>query len=112
MTLDLVKKRACCNCTGNHMTFDLVKNHALNLVIKTCTNGSHDEAKYKVTHIYVWGVVFAYNAPVGQNCYSAWKELQRPIERCRTVRNVKVHYTSHISSCCSLMPLGCSTGTG
>jgi hypothetical protein len=42
--------------------------------------------------------------PTGQNCYSAWKELQRPIERRRTARNVKVHYTSRISLCCSLMP--------
>jgi hypothetical protein len=28
--------------------------------------------------------------PTGQNCYSSWKELQRPIERRRTARNVKV----------------------
>jgi hypothetical protein len=31
--------------------------------------------------------------PTGQNCYSAWKELERPIEKRRTARNVKVcHY--------------------
>jgi len=28
--------------------------------------------------------------PTGQNCYSAWKETQRPIEKRRTARNVKV----------------------
>jgi hypothetical protein len=30
--------------------------------------------------------------PTGQNCYSAWKELERPIEKRRTARNVKVGY--------------------
>ena len=28
--------------------------------------------------------------PNGQICYSAWKELQKPLEKRRTVRNVKV----------------------
>jgi hypothetical protein len=28
--------------------------------------------------------------PTGQNCYNAWKETQKPIEKCRTARNVKV----------------------
>ena len=28
--------------------------------------------------------------PTGQNCYSAWKETQKPIEKRRTARNVKV----------------------
>jgi hypothetical protein len=28
--------------------------------------------------------------PTGQNCYSAWKEMQKPIEKRRTARNVKV----------------------
>jgi len=28
--------------------------------------------------------------PTGQVCYSAWKELQRPLEKCRTACNVKV----------------------
>jgi hypothetical protein len=28
--------------------------------------------------------------PTGQICYSAWKELQKPIEKRRTARNVKV----------------------
>ena len=28
--------------------------------------------------------------PTGQNCYSAWKELERPIEKRRTACNVKV----------------------
>jgi hypothetical protein len=28
--------------------------------------------------------------PTGQNCNSAWKELQKPLERRRTARNVKV----------------------
>ncbi len=32
--------------------------------------------------------------PTGQNCYSAWKEKEKPLEKCRTARNVKVHYTS------------------
>ena len=30
--------------------------------------------------------------PTGQNCYSAWKELERPLEKRRTARNVKVRY--------------------
>lgn len=30
--------------------------------------------------------------PTGQNCYSAWKELEKPIEKRCTARNVKVHY--------------------
>ena len=28
--------------------------------------------------------------PTGQNCYSAWKEKQKPLEKRRTARNVKV----------------------
>ena len=32
--------------------------------------------------------------PTGQNCYSAWKEMQKPIEKCRTARNVKVYSIS------------------
>ena len=28
--------------------------------------------------------------PTGQNCYSTWKETQKPIEKCHTARNVKV----------------------
>jgi len=28
--------------------------------------------------------------PTGQNCYSAWKEKQKPLKKWRTVRNVKV----------------------
>lgn len=31
--------------------------------------------------------------PTGQVCYSAWKETQRPIEKRRTARNVKVCFT-------------------
>jgi hypothetical protein len=27
--------------------------------------------------------------PTGQNCYSIWKETQKPIEKCCTARNVK-----------------------
>ncbi|KAH9016017.1 hypothetical protein EDB84DRAFT_1252809, partial [Lactarius hengduanensis] len=27
----------------------------------------------------------------GQNCYSAWKEKQKPLEKRRTTRNVKVY---------------------
>jgi hypothetical protein len=43
--------------------------------------------------------------PTGQTCYSAWKETQRPIEKRRTARNVKVinalshaltHYLKHL----------------
>ena len=30
--------------------------------------------------------------PTGQNCYSAWKEKQKPLEKRRTARNVKVCY--------------------
>ena len=33
--------------------------------------------------------------PTGQICYSAWKETQKPVEKCRTARNVKV---------CSILP--------
>jgi len=32
--------------------------------------------------------------PTGQNCYSAWKEKEKPLEKRRTARNVKVHCTS------------------
>jgi len=32
--------------------------------------------------------------PTGQNCYSAWKEKEKPLEKCRTARNVKVCCTS------------------
>lgn len=32
--------------------------------------------------------------PTGQNCYSAWKELEKPLEKRRTARNVKVCSTS------------------
>jgi hypothetical protein len=32
--------------------------------------------------------------PTGQNCYSAWKEKEKPLEKCRTARNVKVRCTS------------------
>jgi hypothetical protein len=28
--------------------------------------------------------------PTGQTCYSAWKEKERPLERRRTARNIKV----------------------
>jgi hypothetical protein len=31
--------------------------------------------------------------PTGQICYSAWKELLKPLENCRTARNVKVSHT-------------------
>src|SRR6266851_7888151 len=27
--------------------------------------------------------------PTRQNCYSTWKELEKPLERCRTAHNVK-----------------------
>ena len=40
--------------------------------------------------------------PSGQICYSAWKELQRPLEKRRTARMVKV---SHDVSCCVLPSL-------
>lgn len=30
--------------------------------------------------------------PTGQNCYSAWKEKQKPLEKRRTARNVKVRH--------------------
>ena len=32
--------------------------------------------------------------PTGQKCYSAWKEKEKPLEKCRTARNVKVCCTS------------------
>jgi hypothetical protein len=32
--------------------------------------------------------------PTGQNCYSAWKEKEKPLEKRRTARNVKVRCTS------------------
>ena len=28
--------------------------------------------------------------PTGQNCYSAWKEKEKPLEQCRTACNTKV----------------------
>jgi len=34
--------------------------------------------------------------PTGQNCYSAWKEKQRPLEKRRTARNVKVRHISAV----------------
>lgn len=33
--------------------------------------------------------------PTGQNCNSAWKELNKPLEKRRTARNVKVRRTLH-----------------
>ena len=38
-------------------------------------------------HVRRWAKL---RIPTGQNCYSAWKELERPIEKRRTARNVKV----------------------
>ncbi len=32
--------------------------------------------------------------PTGQNCYSVWKEKEKPLEKRRTARNIKVHCTS------------------
>ena len=42
--------------------------------------------------------------PTGQVCYSAWKELQRPLEKRQTAHNVKVCQTFFLlcSSCLSL----------
>ena len=34
--------------------------------------------------------------PTGQNCYSAWKELEKPLELCRTAHNTKVFRTSNL----------------
>jgi hypothetical protein len=34
--------------------------------------------------------------PTGQNCYSAWKEKQKPLEKRRTARNVKVRHISAV----------------
>ena len=34
--------------------------------------------------------------PTGQNCYSTWKEKEKPLEKCCTARNIKV---CRISSC-------------
>jgi hypothetical protein len=48
--------------------------------------------------------------PTGQNCYSAWKELERPLERRRTARNVKVCYTSHIP--CAVHSFAISDSSG
>ena len=33
----------------------------------------------------------------GQNCYSAWKEKQKPLEKRRTARNVKVCHRSAVN---------------
>jgi hypothetical protein len=33
--------------------------------------------------------------PTGQNCNSAWKELDKPLEERRTARMVKVRQRSH-----------------
>src|SRR6266702_576407 len=33
--------------------------------------------------------------PTGQNCYSAWKEKQKPLEKRRTARNIKVSPAFH-----------------
>src|SRR5216683_2233935 len=41
-----------------------------------------------------WLVLGVLTLPTGQNCYSAWKEKEKPLEKCRTARNVKVHCTS------------------
>ena len=46
-------------------------------------------------HVHRWAKL---RIPTGQNCYSAWKELERPIEKRRTARNVKVCMMSQISS--------------
>jgi hypothetical protein len=34
--------------------------------------------------------------PTGQNCNSAWKETQKPLEKRRTARNVKVRCSSFL----------------
>ena len=40
-------------------------------------------------HVQRWAKL---RIPTGQNCYTAWKELEKPIERRQTARNVKVYY--------------------
>ena len=40
--------------------------------------------------------------PTGQNCYSAWKETQKPLEKRRTARNVKVCRAFYYRLNCSL----------
>jgi hypothetical protein len=38
--------------------------------------------------------------PTGQNCYTAWKEKEKPLEKCRTAHNVKVfHLTLFMWAC-------------
>ena len=44
------KKRACCNCTDNYMTLDLVKNYDIKLSNKNVHNGLYDEANSPVSH--------------------------------------------------------------
>ena len=43
--------------------------------------------------------------PTGQNCYTAWKELEKPLEKRRTARNVKVFPLS-LFACVRIHP-GC-----
>jgi hypothetical protein len=43
--------------------------------------------------------------PTGQNCYSAWKEKQKPLERQQTAWNVKV--LGHLSSVCVCLANNC-----
>jgi hypothetical protein len=61
--------------------------------------GSQLEDKICVWH---WAKL---QLPTGQNYYSAWKEMQKPIEKCRTACNIKVysillhafmHYLRHL----------------
>ena len=43
--------------------------------------------------------------PIGQNCYSVWNEMERPLEKCRIACNVKVYYISCIfKSLCTFHP--------
>jgi hypothetical protein len=38
--------------------------------------------------------------PTGQNCYTAWKEKEKPLEKRRTAHNVKVfHLTLFMRAC-------------
>jgi hypothetical protein len=41
--------------------------------------------------------------PTGQNCYTAWKELEKPLEKRRTAHNIKVFPLS-LFACMQIHP--------
>ena len=51
----------------------------------------HTTDTSETVSVYRWAKL---RIPTGQICYSSWKEMEKPLLRRRTARNVKVFYTS------------------